>query len=191
MPFINDIPLLRRSSFLILSNKFKNLSVYRKQSQIPDAMVRIFAVSRLPCCQHIENFFCTLLYSAVWVSIPFAEHLLSGYDNIIDSILLLPSLSRALEPVSITWNGISLGLDYPIATRETCNLDSFSTLDHLISLVFLHVDVSTARLCPVNHLAPESDLRLSVLQKGSFCQLLLTHYLDSNVLQQPGALTSL
>ena len=31
----------------------------------------------------------------------------------------------------ITWNGISLELDCSIVTRETCNLDSLSTLDHL------------------------------------------------------------
>ena len=83
----------------------------------------------------------------------------------------------------ITWNGISLELDCSIAARETCNLDSLSTLDHLTSLAFLYADVSTARLCPVNHLTHVSNLHMSVLQKGRFCQLLLTHYLDSDVLQ--------
>ena len=69
------------------------------------------------------------------------------------SILLLPLFCRALEPVFITWNGVSLGsrADCSIATRETCNLDSLFTLNHLTSLAFLHADISTARLHPVNH----------------------------------------
>ena len=73
------------------------------------------------------------------------------------------------------WNPfLSPGTESPCGStvrlrREKCNLESLSTLDHLTSLAFLHVDVSTARLCPVNHLTRESNLCMSVLQKGSFC----------------------
>ena len=89
--------------------------------------------------QHIGNFLSGLLYSAVWVSIPFAEHLLSGYNNVIDSILLLPSLCRALEPISNTSNGISLGLDCSIVATEACKLDSLFITQSITSVMCAHV----------------------------------------------------
>ncbi|KIK05162.1 hypothetical protein K443DRAFT_367027 [Laccaria amethystina LaAM-08-1] len=137
-----------------------------------DGLPSFFCPTSSKTCQYIESSLGIrmqrLCYSAVWVSIPFAEHLLSGYDNAIDSILLLPSLYRALEPVSITWNGIPLGLDCSIAKRVSCNLDYLATLRVFPRLDFTQSITLQSPLGPTH----ESNLRI-------------------NVLQQPGALTFL